>query len=156
VEEQKLFELNLLVWLQIADLNHKMYLVRNKELGKYGISTRQMHILRLVEALGEKAGISVIAKATERKLDTVSRQAVWMENDGLIKRVRVKAKSRLLRFELTDKGRELLKISRFSDGMNKVSSILTENELVQLNEVLEKLLIKLKQYDPETDIDRLF
>jgi hypothetical protein len=32
VEEQKLFELNLLIWLQIADLNHKMYLVRNKEL----------------------------------------------------------------------------------------------------------------------------
>ena len=156
VEEQKLFELNLLVWLQIADLNHKMFLVRNKELSKYGITTRQMHILRLVEALGDKAALSVIANATERKLNVVSRQAVGMENDGLIKRIRVKPKSRLLKLELTDKGRELLKVSRFSNGMNEVSSILTEKELTQLHAVLDRLLIKLKQYDPETDIDRLF
>ena len=156
MEEQKVFGLNLQVWLSIADLNHKMYLVRNKELNKHGITTRQMHILRLIDALGEKAGISVIAKATERNLDTVSRQAVGLEKDGLIKRILVKPKSRLLRFELTDKGRKLLKISQFSNGMNEVSSILTENELLQLNAVLDRLLIKLKQYDPETDIDRLF
>jgi len=156
VEEQKLFELNLQVWLSIADLNHKMYLVRNKELNKRGITTRQMHILRLIDALGEKAALSVIAKATERKVDVVSRQAAGMEKDGLIKRIRVKAKSRLLRLELTDKGRELLKIIRISDGMNEVSSILTEKELEQLHAGLDKLLTKLKQYDPATDIDRLF
>jgi DNA-binding MarR family transcriptional regulator len=156
VEEQKLFELNLQVWLSIADLNHKMYLVRNKELNKHGITTRQMHILRLIDALGEKAALSVIAKATERKVDVVSRQAAGMEKDGLIKRIRVKAKSRLLKLELTDKGRELLKVSQFSNGMNEVSAILTEKELKQLHAVLDKLLTKLKQYDPATDIDRLF
>jgi DNA-binding MarR family transcriptional regulator len=74
----------------------------------------------------------------------------------LIKRIRIKPKSRLLRFELTDKGRELLKVSRFSAGMNEVSSIITEKELKQVNAVLGKLLTKLKQYDTETNIDRLF
>lgn len=156
VEEQKLFELNLLIWLQVADLNHKMFLIRNKELSKHSITTRQMHILRLIEALGKKATLSVIAKATERKLDVISRQAVGMEKEGLIKRIRVKPKSRLLKLELTDKGRELLKISRFSDGMNEISSILTEEELKQLHAVLDRLLTKLKQYDPAIDIDRLF
>jgi DNA-binding MarR family transcriptional regulator len=156
VEEQKLFELNLLIWLQIADLDHKMVLVRDKELAKHSITPRQMHILRLINALGEKAAISLIAKAMERKVDVVSRQAVGMEMDGLIKRIRVKPKSRLLKLELTDKGRELLKVSRFSDGMNQVSSILNEKELKQLHAVLNKLLTKLKQYDPATDIDRLF
>ena len=156
MEEQKLFELNLLIWLQIADLNHKMYLVRNKELSKHGITSRQMHILRLIEALGDKAAISVIAKATERTLDVISRQAVGMEKDGLIKRIRVKPKSRLLKFELTDKGRKLLKLSRFSDGINEVSSVLTEKERKQLHLVLDRLLNKLKQYDPATDIDRIF
>ena len=73
-----------MIWLQIADLNHKMHQVRNKELSKHGITSRQMHILRLIEALGE-GRISVIAKATERRLDEVSRQAVGMEKDGLIK-----------------------------------------------------------------------
>ena len=86
----------------------------------------------------------------------VSRQAVGMENDGLIKRIRVKPKSRLLKLELTDKGRELLKVSRFSDGMNEVSSILTEKELKQLHAILDRLLVRLKQYDPATNIDRLF
>ena len=100
VEEQKLFELNLLIWLLIADLNHKMYLVRNKELNKHDITARQMHILRLVDALGEKAALSVIAKVTERNLDVISRQAVGMEKDGLIKRIRVKPKSRFLKLEL--------------------------------------------------------
>jgi DNA-binding MarR family transcriptional regulator len=156
VEEQKLFELNLLIWLQVADLNHKMFLIRNKELSKHCITTRQIHILRLIEALGKKATLSVIAKATERKLDVISRQAVGMEKEGLIKRIRVKPKSRLLKLELTDKGRELLKISRFSDGMNEISSILTEEELKQLHAVLDRLLTKLKQYDPAIDIDRLF
>jgi DNA-binding MarR family transcriptional regulator len=79
-----------------------------------------------------------------------------MEKDGLIQRIRVKAKSRLLKFELTDKGRELLKVSRFSDGINEVSSILTEKELKQLHAVLDRLLTKLKQYDPATNNDRLF
>jgi len=155
-KKQKLFELNLQTWLLIADLTHKMVLVRDKELAQHGITPRQMHILRLIDALGEKAGISVIAKATERNLDTISRQAAGMERDGLIKRIRIKPKSRLLRFELTDKGRELLKVSRFSAGMNEVSSIITEKELKQVNAVLGKLLTKLKQYDTETNIDRLF
>jgi len=156
MEEQKLFELNFLIWLLIADLSHKMVLVRDKELAQHGITPRQMHILRLIDALGEKAAISVIAKATERNLDVISRQAVGMEKDGLIQRIRVKAKSRLLKFELTDKGRELLKVSRFSDGINEVSSILTEKELKQLHAVLDRLLTKLKQYDPATNNDRLF
>jgi len=156
MEEPALFELNLQLWLLIADVNHKMYQVRNKELSKHGVTARQMHILRLIEALGEKAGASVIAKLTERNLDVVSRQAVGMEKDGLIKRIRVKPKSRLLKLELTDKGRELLKISRFSNGINEVSSILTEKELKKLHAALTRLLTKLKQYDPATDTDRLF
>ena len=85
VEEQKLFELNLLIWLLIADLNHKMVLVRDKELDKHGVTPRQMHILHVINSLSDKAVLSVIAKATEQNLDVVSRQAVGMENDGLIR-----------------------------------------------------------------------
>ena len=70
MEEQKLFELNFLIWLLIADLSHKMVLVRDKELAQHGITPRQMHILRLIDALGEKAAISVIAKdGTESRRD---------------------------------------------------------------------------------------
>ena len=50
----------------------------------------------------------------------------------------------------------MLKVSRFSDGINEVSSILTEKELKQLHAALDRLLTKLKQYDPATDTDRIF
>jgi len=156
VENKTLFELNFEVWLLIADLQHKMALIRDKELSQHGITPRQMHILRLIDALGPKARLSIIAKAVERKIDVVSRQTATMEKDGLITRVKAKSKSRLLNLELTERGRELLKISRYSDGMNKISSVLTENELLQVDVLLKRLLAEIKEYDPECNNERLF
>ena len=81
MDSQALFELNFEVWLTIADLQHKMVLIRDKELIKYDITPRQMQIMRLIDALGSEATISVIARAMERKLDVVSRQTALMERD---------------------------------------------------------------------------
>lgn len=156
MEKQTLFELNFEVWLLIADLQHKMALIRGKELSEHGITPRQMHILRLIDALGPKARLSTIAKAVERKIDVVSRQAAAMEKDGLIARVKDHPKSRLLSLKLTERGRELLKISRYSDGMNKISSVLTENELLQVDVLLKRLLAEIKEYDPACKNERLF
>ena len=120
MKPQNLFDLNMDVWVLIADLHHKMVLLRNKELSQYQITGRQMHVLRLVDSLGEKASMSLIAKATGRKLDVISRQTMMMEKDGLIKRVKDTPKSRLLKLELTERGKDLLKISQYSDGMNEI------------------------------------
>jgi DNA-binding MarR family transcriptional regulator len=149
-------ELNFDVWLLIADLHHKMILIRDKELRQYDITPRQMHILRLVDALGTNARLSTIAKATERKLDVISKQAANMEKAGMIKRIIVKPKSRLLRLELTKTGRDLLKISRYSDGMNEILSILTEKEIRQLDNVLNRILVKINKYNTEQNMERLF
>jgi len=156
MEKQTLLDVTFQVWLLIADLHHKMVLVREHELKEYGITARQMHVLRLINSLGDKARISAISKATGRTLDVVSRQAKIMENDGLIKRINDKPKSRLLKLELTEKGQELLKISRYSDGMNEVSSVITEKELLQLQSVLNRLLNKMNEYDPKHRNERLF
>jgi DNA-binding MarR family transcriptional regulator len=68
----------------------------------------------------------------------------------LIKRTLAKPKSRLFNIELTPEGRKLLSIDQYSDAMNEVLSVLTKDELLQFHSVLDRLLIKLKQYDPES------
>jgi DNA-binding MarR family transcriptional regulator len=156
MKNKTLLDINFEVWLLIADLHHKIVLVREKELGQYNITPRKLHVLRIIDNLGSKARISAIAKATDRKIDVISKQAVTMEKEGLIKRLNDTPKSRLLKIELTPKGRALLNISRYSNGMNEVLSILSKEELLQLDSVLNRLLLKLKKYDPETGALKLF
>jgi DNA-binding MarR family transcriptional regulator len=149
VEKQSLFELKFEIWLLIADLHHKILLVRQKELSQYHISTRQLHVLRLIAALGTEANISEIAKRVERKHDVISRQVITMEKDGLIKRMKASPKSRLLALALTEKGRDMLKINHVSEGMDEVMSVLTEDELRILRSTLNRVFIKLNQYTEE-------
>lgn len=149
MENQDLLELNHEIWVLIRDLHHKISLVRQKELSQSKITSRQFYILRIIKSLGSDARLSAIAKETERKLDVISRQAALMEKDGLIKRIKDKPKSRLLRLELTKKGRTMLKISQYSKGMNEGISVLTEEQRRQLLLYLNQMLIKLNQYTTE-------
>jgi DNA-binding MarR family transcriptional regulator len=153
MENQDLLDLNFKMWILIGDLHHNMVLVRQKELDKYNISTRQLRILRLIEGLGPEARLSEIAKILQRKIDVVSRQAVMMEKDGLIKRIRDKPKSRLLRLELTKKGQELLNNIHRSKGMNEVLSVLTEKERQEIYSALNRVMTKLNKYSAEEHED---
>jgi DNA-binding MarR family transcriptional regulator len=146
MENQKLMDLNFDIWILIADLHHKMVMVRRNELIKYKISTRQLHVIRLIDTLGEKARLSEIANKVQRKPDVIARQAMSMEKDGLIRRIKDTPKSRLLRLELTDAGREMLKINHYSQGMNDALSMLSVKERHELHSVLSRMSTKLKEY----------
>jgi DNA-binding MarR family transcriptional regulator len=65
-----------------------------------------------------------------------------MEKDGLIKRIKDSPKSRLLRMELTEKGLGMLKISRESESINTMLSVLTEEERRQIYSALNKILVR--------------
>jgi DNA-binding MarR family transcriptional regulator len=137
---------DLKVWISVADLHHKMFWLRQKELAPLGITPSQLRILRLIEELGSKATISAMAKALNRKVDVISRQTMILEKDGFIKRTKGKPKSRLLAISLTKKSIELLKVAKHSDGMRDVLSILTEEERQQLDLILNRLSTKLNDY----------
>jgi len=156
MEDKTTLEVNFAVWLLIADLQHKMVLVRENELSRHNITPRQLHVLRIIDSLGPKARLSTIAKVLDRNQDVITKQAVVMENNGWIKRTLAKPKSRLFKIELTPEGRKLLSIDRYSDAMNEVLSILTKDEILQFHSVLNRLWIKLKQYDPESAAKKLF
>jgi len=149
MENQTLSDSNFKLWLLFASIHHKMVALREKELNPYNITTGQLRMLRIIESLGSKASLSKVAKIVERKLDVISRQAAMMEKDGLITRIRDKPKSSLLRLELTEKGKKLLKTIHSSPGMNEVLSVLTEKEHQQISSALKRVLAKLNKYSTE-------
>ena len=129
-----------------------MAALRERELNPYNISTSQLRLLRIIESLGAKAILSAVAKIAERKIDVISRQAATMENDGLITRI-TKPKSRLLRLELTEKGKDLLRTIHGSQGLNEVLSVLSEKEREQMSSALKRILTKLNKYSAEKHED---
>lgn len=139
------------LWLLMAKVNHQLVLVRQEELRQYQIPLRQLHALRCLEALGSKATIAEMAEIMERRLNVISRQAVRMENAGLIKRIQKTPRSNLLNLELTQKGRKLLSLSTKSkeNTIDAMLSFLSEEERLQMESVLNRILTKLDKYARE-------
>jgi DNA-binding MarR family transcriptional regulator len=133
------------LWLLMGKIHHKRMLLRQKELKEYNIPTRQLYMLQLIRDLGLKTTISEIAKTVEREVESISRQLVSMEKDGLIKRTRVSPKSRLLKIELTEKGIKLAKISGKSKAMDKIISVLNTEEQQKLYSLLNRMLIAINE-----------
>jgi DNA-binding MarR family transcriptional regulator len=68
-----------------------------------------------------------------------------MEKDGLINKIKDTPKSRLLKIELTKKGRDLLKIRNESKVIDTAWSFLTLKELQEVYSVLYQMSTKLKE-----------
>jgi len=83
-----------------------------------------------------------VAKQVEREDHVISKQAVRMENDGLIVRIKNTSKSNLLKFELTEKGSKMAKMSVQSRSLEKLFSTLSEEERTQIELILNKVLIQ--------------
>jgi DNA-binding MarR family transcriptional regulator len=139
------------LWLLMGKIHHKRMLLRQKELKEYNIPTRQLYMLQLIRDLGLKTTISEIAKTVEREVESISRQLVSMEKDGLIKRTRVSPKSRLLKIELTEKGIKLAKLSGKSKAMDKIISVLNTEEQQILYSLLNRMLIAINEYASENN-----
>lgn len=134
------------LWLLIAQIHHLMVLIRQRELSPYHIPPQQLQVLRIIQAIGSRATLAEIAKQAERKVDVISRQAVGMEKDGLIQRIKDTPKSRLLRIELTKKGLDLINICGGSKEIDGILSFLNKEERQQLWSILSKMFIKLKEH----------
>jgi DNA-binding MarR family transcriptional regulator len=151
MENQSLSESNYELWHLIGKVNHLLILARQRELNQYHIPVRQAYILRVINDLGSKATLYELAKKVERTSDVISRQAVKMEDDGLIRRIKDAPKSKLLRLELTEKGLEIIKVSRQSKSADAVFSSLIGEQRQQLESILNQLLIKLIKHKKRGD-----
>jgi len=137
--------LNYELWLLMGKIHHTVILVRQKELSPYHIPPQQLKVLQIIQYLGKKATLSKIAEEVERKPNVISRQVTSMEQDGLIYKIKDTPKSRLLKIELTKKGRDLLKIRNESKVVDTAWSFLTLQERQEVYSVLFQMSTKLKE-----------
>src|SRR5208283_1167580 len=92
------------LWQLIGKVHHKRMLVKQRELKPYNIPIRHLRLLAVIQDLGSMATLLEIAKKVERSVSVVDQQTINMEKYGLVKRVHVQPRARLLRTELTEKG----------------------------------------------------
>jgi len=142
-ESESYFDL----WLLIGKVSHLIMLVRQRELNQYHIPVQQTHVLRTINELGENATLAELAKQVEREIHVISRQAVGMEKEGLIKRVKKSPKSKLLRLELTEKGQEMAKVSRQSEVINTIFSSLSAEQRDQLESILTVISARAEEFN---------
>jgi len=135
------------LWLLMGKIHHKRILLRQRELNEYNIPTRQLYMLQAIRDLGSKTTISEIAKTVEREVESISRQLVSMEKDGLIKRIKNTPKSNLLRLELTERGLEMVKVARESESISAILSFLTAEERQQMESILNRILTRVEKYN---------
>jgi len=128
------------LWLLVGQLSHSIILARQRELDELDMPVRQYQVLRIIQDLGTEATLSKIAVEAERKENVISRQTIRMEKDGLIKRVKTKPKSNLLRLELTSKGLGIVNKSKKSTSIEAVFSSISEEECDKLEIILTKLI----------------
>jgi DNA-binding MarR family transcriptional regulator len=139
-------ESNFELWLSFGKAHHSVELARQKELNQYGIPHRQTHILRTIKDLGSNATIGKIAKEVDRKQHVISSQTIAMERDGLIKRIRAKPKSSLLKIELTDKGLQMIESARKSKSFDNIFSFLNDKERQKMKETFDRMAINAEKY----------
>jgi DNA-binding MarR family transcriptional regulator len=134
------------LWQLIGKVHHKRMLVKQRELRPYNIPIRHLRLLAIIQDLGSMATLLEIAQKVERSVSVVDQQTINMEKYGLVKRIHVQPRSRLLRIELTEKGLALTKITGKSKSMREIMSILDTKEQHHLRSLLNKLLVKLNKY----------
>ena len=106
---------------------------------------RQLYVLRTIRDHGSKATLSEVATIVERETHVISKQAIRMEKDGLIKRVKNTPKSNLLELQLTEKCREMAKISEQSNALDLLFSTLSGEEHKQIESILKKVLLQARK-----------
>ena len=136
------------LWILLGETTHSISLERRRELNQYGIPVRQWDVLHTIQDLGPKATLAEVAKQVRRKVHVISEQTVKMEKDGLIRRIKNTPKSKLFKLELTDKGIGIIKIGKNSKTIDTIFSFLSDEERQQMESTLRRLLIRLKEINP--------
>jgi DNA-binding MarR family transcriptional regulator len=134
------------LYLLMSKVNHALNLARQKELSQYDTTTRQTHVLRVIKSLGSKATLFEVAKQVDREVPVISKQTIRMENDGLIKRIKYKSKSNLLKLQLTKKGAKMVEISEKSHLVHDILSFLTKEDRQKLEILFNTILTRVNEY----------
>jgi len=116
---------------------------REKELEKYGLSTRQSAVLYFSHKNSGKITPVQLARWLVLEPHSVSELVNRMEKQGFVKKVR--HGSHIYKIVLTKKGQEAYRNASRRESIHKVMSCLSDEEQKQLRAILLKL--KLRAFD---------
>ena len=127
------------LWVLLRQAKDLLTRVRDKELKKYGISTRQAAVLFVIKAIGYRATPAEIARWLVREPHTVSSMLSRMERQGLVTKASDLHRKNIVRVALTEKGEQAYSDSEKRETIRRVSSSLSEKERQQLWSYLETI-----------------
>lgn len=116
-------------------------LKNNRRLKKYGISTEQFNILRILRGQFPKASsIQLLVDRMINKSSNASRIVDKLKTKGLVTRNECEKDRRLVEVLITDLGLQLLETTDKSNSEfeSKFKNI-TQSEAIELNRILDKL-----------------
>jgi DNA-binding MarR family transcriptional regulator len=140
-------------YLLMGRAREYMLKAREQELAPHQITHRQAYVADILYNLGRKATLTELARNVDRGVNTLSYLMTRMERDGLVKGVREKPKSTLLKFELTEKGIAAYKKSEERASIHEIMSVLSEEERQQLILMMQKLISATEKYRTKENHD---
>jgi DNA-binding MarR family transcriptional regulator len=130
------------LWTMLEQVHSGITLARDRELEPEGLSTIKASALFIINAVGEETTPAEVSRWILRRPHSVTALLLRMEKDGLIKRAKDLPKKNLIRITLTPKGHKAFNISLKRKTLNKILSVLTEEERRTMYSYLEKLRTK--------------
>jgi MarR family transcriptional regulator, 2-MHQ and catechol-resistance regulon repressor len=136
-------------------LDHTKFMVgrlREIELARFGLTPEQVHVLDILFQRGGSTTMNEIVDLTMRQHHSISTLINRMSKQGLVSKIKTPDDKRVFKVVITDKGRNLFnKVSR--ESIITTFEILSEEDKVDLEELLHKLLLKAyaslgKEYRP--------
>ncbi len=130
----------------LARTRDVLYAARVLELKQYGITPYEASTLYLIQALGDKATYSELAKQTFRQYVSIHSLLKKMINADLVKKVTGPGRTRGARLALTPKGERVFQEVVVRGNLVDLIDKLSITQRKQLNQVLEKLLEEGSKY----------
>jgi len=128
-----------IIWALLNQAKDTLFKVRGNELNQYGISATESQVLFTINDLGGRTTPAAISRRVYREHNTVTALLGRMEKKGLISKVRDQERKNIWRIDMTEKGKGVLRQSTKMESIHMVISILSDDELKQLETYLRKI-----------------
>ena len=139
------------LWALLDQARHSIVKIRQEELRKYGITTREAAALQAIHILGNKVSPAEISRWVFREHHTVTALLSRMEKKGLIIKTGDAKRKNEWRIDLTQSGVDVYAQVTKRKSIRTVLSVLSKDERRVLESFLKRLLDK-ALYDPVCEI----
>jgi DNA-binding MarR family transcriptional regulator len=127
------------LYVLITQVRDAIIRSRTKELNKYHMWPRQVAVLLIIEAAGEKATAAEVGRWLLRQPHTASTIVQRMEKQGLVRKNRDSKRKNQVKISLTEKGQQFFDWSLETNSITHIMSALTMGERKQLRDYLFRL-----------------